>query len=99
MSRSTARESPTFPTVAILRKGGPKIKRNSKETPGPDLNDRFRVDWLPGVDPSIKELFGAVYETDQPRAMIAFPVGWQAWSTINAAYQGTARFVQADNPV
>jgi hypothetical protein len=86
--------------VAILRKGGPKVKRDGKETMGPDLNDRFRVDWLPGVDPAIKELFSALYKTNQPqalRAMIAFPNVWQAWSTTNEAYWGTSRFAQADN--
>ena len=100
MTRLTARQSAAFPTVAILRKGGPKVKRDGKETMGPDLNDRFRVDWLPGVDPTIKELFSALYKTDQPqalRAMIAFPNIWQAWSTTNEAYWGSSRFAQADN--
>ena len=100
MTRLTARQSAAFPTVAILRKGGPKVKRDGKETMGPDLNDRFRVDWLPGVDPAIKELFSALYKTDQPqalRAMIAFPNVWQAWSTTNEAYWGSSRFAQADN--
>ena len=100
MTRFTVRQSAAFPTVAILRKGGPKVKRDGKETMGPDLNDRFRVDWLPGVDPAIKELFSALYKTDQPqalRAMIAFPNVWQAWSTTNEAYWGTSRFAQADN--
>jgi len=62
VTRLTARQSAAFPTVAILRKGGPKVKRDGKETMGPDLNDRFRVDWLPGVDPAIKELFSAIYK-------------------------------------
>ena len=100
MTRLTARQSAAFPTVAILRKGGPKVKRDGKETMGPDLNDRFRVDWLPGVDPAIKELFSALYKTDKPQAlhaMIAFPNVWQAWSTTNEAYWGTSRFAQADN--
>ena len=100
MTRFTVRQSAAFPTVAILRKGGPKVKRDGKETMGPDLNDRFRVDWLPGVDPAIKELFSALYKTDQPqalRAMIAFPNVWQAWSTTNEAYWGSSRFAQADN--
>jgi len=67
---------------------------------GPDLNDRFRVDWLPGVDLATKKMFEDIYHTDQPhslRAMIAFPSVWQAWSTTNEAYWGASRFAQADN--
>lgn len=97
---TTTRQSAAFPTVAILRKGGPKVKRDGREVMGPDLNDRFRVDWLPGVDPSTKELFMSIYQTEQPhslRAMIAFPSVWQSWSTTNEAYWGTSRFAQADN--
>jgi hypothetical protein len=100
VTNPTARQSAAFPTVAILRKGGPKVKRDGKETMGPDLNDRFRVDWLPGVDPATKKLFEDVYHTDQPHAlcaMIAFPNVWQAWSTTNEAYWSTSRFAQADN--
>jgi len=100
MTIRTVRQSAAFPTVAILRKGGPKVVREGKEVLGPDLNDRFRVDWLPGVDMSTKELFMSIYRTDQPhslRAMIAFPSVWQAWSTTNEAYWGSTRFAQADN--
>jgi len=100
MTHLTARQSAAFPTVAILRKGGPKTKREGKEIMGPDLNDRFRIDWLPGVDSTIKELFGAIYKSDQPHAlhaMIAFPNVWQAWSTMNEAYWGSSRFAHADN--
>lgn len=100
MTTPNARQSAAFPTVAILRKGGPKIKREGTEMMGPDLNDRFRVDWLPGVDLATKKMFEDIYHTDQPhslRAMIAFPSVWQAWSTTNEAYWGTSRFAQADN--
>jgi hypothetical protein len=100
MNMRTIRQSAAFPTVAILRKGGPKAVREGKEVFGPDLNDRFRVDWLPGVDTATKELFLGIYQTDQPhslRAMIAFPSVWQSWSTTNEAYWGSTRFAQADN--
>lgn len=100
MTIRTVRQSAAFPTVAILRKGGPKVKKDGREVMGPDLNDRFRVDWLPGVDPSTKELFMSIYQTDQPhslRAMIAFPSVWQSWSTTNEAYWGSTRFAHADN--
>jgi hypothetical protein len=96
----TTRQSAAFPTVAILRKGGPKVKKEGKEAMGADLNDRFRVDWLPGVDPEVKKLFEAIYHTDQPhtlRAMIAFPNVFQAWDNTNEAYWGTSRFAHADN--
>jgi hypothetical protein len=95
-----ARQSAAFPTAAILRKGGPKVKKDGKEVMGPDLSDRFRVDWLPGVDPAVVKMFEDIYHTDQPhglRAMIAFPSVWQAWSTTNEAYWGASRFAQADN--
>ena len=97
---TTVRQSAAFPTVAILRKGGPKVVREGKEVFGPDLNDRFRVDWLPGVDPAIRKMFEDIYKTDQPhslRAMIAFPNVFQAWDTTNEAYWGTSRFAQADS--
>jgi len=98
---TTTRQSAAFPTVAILRKGGPKIKRDGgKDSMGPDLNDRFRVDWLPGVDPAVRQMFMEIYKTDQPhslRAMIAFPNVFQAWSTTNEAYWGASRFAQAGN--
>jgi len=100
MTIRTVRQSAAFPTVAILRKGGPKVVRDGKEVFGPDLNDRFRVDWLPGVDMSTKELFMSIYRTDQPhslRAMIGFPSVWQSWSTTNEAYWGSTRFAWADN--
>lgn len=100
MTTRTARQSAAFPTVAILRKGGSKVKREGKDTMGPDLNDRFRVDWLPGVDPAKRKMFEDIYKTDQPhslRAMIAFPNVFQAWDTTNEAYWGTSRFAQADN--
>ena len=66
---------------------------------GPDLNDRFRVDWLPGVDPAVRQMFTTIYKTDQPHslhAMIPFRSVWEAWSTTNEAYWGAARFAQAD---
>lgn len=100
MTNINSRQSAAFPTVAMLRKGGPKIKRDGKEMMGPDLNDRFRIDWLPGVDPAIRQMFLDIYKTDQPhslRAMVAFPSVWQAWSTTNEAYWGTSRFAVADN--
>jgi len=100
MTNINRRQSAAFPTVAMLRKGASKIIRDGKEMIGPDLNDRFRVDWLPGVDPAIKQMFLDIYKTDQPhsvRAMIAFPSIWQAWSNTNEAYWGTTRFAVADN--
>jgi len=100
MNMRTVRQSAAFPTVAILRKGGPKVVKDGKDAFGADLNDRFRVDWLPGMDASTKELFLGIYHTDQPhslRAMIAFPSVWQAWSTTNEAYWGSTRFAWADN--
>jgi hypothetical protein len=86
--------------VAILRKGGAKVKIDGQDTMGPDLNDRLRVDWLPGVDATIKKMFADIYHTDQPHVlhgMIAFPSVWQAWSTTNEAYWGPSRFAQADD--
>jgi hypothetical protein len=100
MTNPNTRQSAAFPTVAILRKGGPKVKKDGREAMGPDLNDRFRVDWLPGVDPTTRKMFEDIYRTDQPhslRAMIAFPSVWRAWSTTNEAYWGASRFAQADN--
>jgi hypothetical protein len=97
---TTLRQSAAFPVVAILRKGGPKIQINGKELMGPDLNDRFRVDWLPGVDPAVRQLFMSIHQTDQPhslRAMVPFRSVWEAWNTTNEAYWGAARFAQADH--
>jgi hypothetical protein len=100
VTHSTTRQSAAFPTAAILRKGGPKVKKDGKEVMGPDLNDRFRVDWLPGVDPVVQKMFDDIYHTDQPhtlRAMIAFPNVFQAWDSLNEAYWGASRFAHADN--
>jgi len=99
VTRLTARQSAAFPTVAILRKGVRRSREMAKKQWG---RTSMIVSVLTGCRcrPGIKELFSALYKTDQPqalRAMIAFPNVWQAWSTTNEAYWGSSRFAQADN--
>ena len=74
MTIRNTRQSAAFPTAAILRKGGPKVKKDGKEVMGPDLSDRFRVDWLPGVDPAVMKMFEDIYHTDQPHNLCTWIV-------------------------
>jgi hypothetical protein len=64
-----AKQSIAFPEVAIIHKGKPK-KKTSKGGwgLGPDLLDRFRIDFQPGTEqrmqpglPSVVEIFEAAY--------------------------------------
>jgi hypothetical protein len=64
-----AKQNIAFPEVAIIHKGKPKKKtKNGKWGLGPDLLDRFRIDFQPGTEqrmqpdlPSVVEIFEAAY--------------------------------------
>jgi hypothetical protein len=93
-----------FPTVATIRKGGPKKPGVNKrgqaiEVVGDDLKDRFRVVFAPGIDEQIKTDWIKLYQTDQPtriRAMICFPTVWEAWDCFNEAYNAGRLVARAD---
>jgi hypothetical protein len=59
-----------FPTVAKIRKGMPKRKTERGETMGPDLKNRFRIEFLPGTnlaapgEKSVREKFHALHEKE-----------------------------------
>lgn len=59
---STARTQSAFPTVARIRKGGPK----GEKTIGKDLNDRFRFYFYPGAG-DVQTAFFDKYRTYQPQ--------------------------------
>jgi len=83
-----------FPTVAIIRKGGPKQQRtkNGKtyETVGKDLDQHFRVVFEPGME-TYQERFLKLYGTLTPttiNAMLPF-------NDLSACYEISAEAYQA----
>lgn len=91
---TTPKQSIAFPEVALIRKGNPK----SGNTVGKDLNDKFRVQFYPGVDPAIIETFTKAYGKQPPRikAFIPFPHIAEAFSSFNEAHNAGRMVAQAD---
>lgn len=91
---TTPKQSIAFPEVALIRKGNPK----SGNTVGKDLNDKFRVQFYPGVDPAILKTFTEAYGQQPARikAFIPFPHISEAFSSFNEAHNAGRMVAQAD---
>lgn len=98
--QTTPKQSIAFPEAALIRKGTAKqIGQNGKETVGKDLNDKFRVQFYPGVDPAIVKTFTDVYGLTPQRikAFIPFPHISEAFSSFNEAHNAGRMIAQADH--
>ena len=108
---TTVRMQGAFPIVARIRKGSPKetIDKNGRqvEVMGKDLNDRFRVEFMPGTA-AMQAAFYSVYGTFQPniiKTLIPDTTVWNAFSWFNGAYLSRliakaddARFISLIDP-
>lgn len=97
---ATPKQSIAFPEAALIRKGTAKqIGQNGKETVGKDLNDKFRIQFYPGVDPAIIETFKKAYGETPKRikAFIPFPHVSEAFSSFNEAHNAGRMVAQADD--
>lgn len=99
----TRKQQIEFPTVANIRKGGPKEKRTKDgreyETVGKDLNDRFRVVFEPGMEYYAKR-FREIYKTYEPKiinAMMPFAEIGECYEVSNEAYQAGMLVFKAVN--
>lgn len=92
------RQRVAFPTVANIRKGKPrrKVKKFDKliEVMGPDLKNKFRVEFLPGTQ-SIRETFHKIHGGDYVKYPSEFltPDGYelsyiQAWIPTANVFDG-----------
>lgn len=97
---TTRKQSSAFPTVAQIRKGAAK---NAQGHVGPDLKDKFRIVFFPGVEASISSRFSEVYQELgglQPtriRAMIPAQTVWEGFTSYNETYNANIRVAQADD--
>lgn len=93
--QTTPKQSIAFPEVALIRKGNPKTASGV----GKDLNDKFRVQFYPGVDPAIVKTFTDAYpgQPTRIRAFIPFPHISEAFSSFNEAHNAGRMIAQADN--
>lgn len=119
MNQNTpARQQVAFPDVAIIHKGTPKqiVKKEGKqpmEIQGKDLNQKFRIHFLPGTEKvradfhklHEKELkhYGENftipdgYEVTSFRAVVPAPSVWDAWDYGNEVYNSGRRIAFADD--
>lgn len=113
----TPRQSVSFPDVAVIHKGTPKqiIEKDGRpvEIQGKDLNNKFRVHFLPGTDDvrrdwhtkhaaEFKEYgpkftIPSGYEVESLRVVIPAPSVWEAWSYGNEAFSSGRRIALADD--
>lgn len=114
---SNPRQSVGFPEVAIIHKGSPKQKvvKGDKtiEIQGKDLNNLFRIHFLPGTEDVRKiwhekhageyKKYGdkfAIpdgYEIAQMRVVVPAPTVWDAWDYGNEVYNAGRRIALADD--
>lgn len=113
----TPRQQVAFPDVAIIHKGTPKkivVKDDRKvEIQGKDLNNKFRIHFLPGTDAvraAWHERHAAEYKEYGPdftipfgyeltsfRAVCPAPSVWDAWDYGNEIYSAGRRVALADD--
>lgn len=107
-----------YPTVAHIRKGKPKIKVTKGDrtyeqlAPKADLNQKFRVHFLPGTD-NFKELYGRFhpgalvkypdnstiadgYEVTEIRAIVPVRDIWKAWRKGYVAHNDSREIARTD---
>ena len=111
------RQNVMFPDVAIVHKGTPKqiIEKDGKKTEiqGKDLNNKFRIHFLPGTE-NVRQDWHAKhagefkeygpkftipsgYEVEKMRAIIPAPTVWEAWDYGSEAYSAGRRIALADD--
>ena len=111
------RQAISFPDVAIIHKGSPKqrIERDGRtvEIQGKDLNQKFRLHFLPGTDDvraswhakhagELKEYgpkytIPSGYEFESVRVVVPAPSVWDAWDYGNEVYNAGRRIALAND--